>query len=686
MRVSIQHFLFVLILIYCSVAYADYKADIGHTKLAIELGVNLPDGTGVRVSQTEADIDGVAGSPYVYFPDVTNAQFFGKIIINVTNLNNAPSGHATGVGGIFYGTNSIANGISNIDVYEANNWLQSNYLRFGSTSKPLSSTSRIGNHSWIGNTGNLSYDSDILRRLDWVIETDEFVQFVGTRNSTGLNSNLLSGAYNVMAVGRTDGLHGTGSAQIDSLYVSGRTRTEIVAPFAVTSTATPAVAAAAAILIETSQSNPGLSNASTSNRNGDTIYNADRSETIKAALLAGADRFTRNTSTTTNITDYRVDPANQSANGLDARFGAGQVNVYNSYKIIAAGEQDSNEDGGAGSIGIFGFDFDPFFGGLNGSNNVASYYFSTDAGSVILSASLAWNIDITGGNGTNFDGAAAFYDLDLFLYDVTGSPILLISSTSNIDNTENIWTALNGGRNYLLQVIPKAGQGNFLWDYALAWHITPDIDADGISDAQDNCPNNANTDQADLDGDGFGDACDTDIDGDGVLNALDAFPYDSTETIDTDGDGIGNNADTDDDNDGLSDVFELSIGTNTLLIDSDADGLSDYFEVAFDGDPAGYTPGLDLSPLLADTDGDGLTDGEEINYYASNPLVSDLGDLAPTGAPDGTLNVIDLLRLYRIIEAFEVAGARDQAIGDINKDGVLDVLDTLLLGQMLGYK
>ena len=35
-----------------------------------------------------------------------------------------------------------------------------------------------------------------------------------------------------------------------------------------------------------------------------------------------------------------------------------------------------------------------------------------------------------------------------------------------------------------------------------------DTDADGVPDATDNCPNVANTDQADADADGMGDACD----------------------------------------------------------------------------------------------------------------------------------------------------------------------------------
>jgi hypothetical protein len=48
-----------------------------------------------------------------------------------------------------------------------------------------------------------------------------------------------------------------------------------------------------------------------------------------------------------------------------------------------------------------------------------------------------------------------------------------------------------------------------------------DADGDGVADAVDNCPADANADQADNDGDGLGDICDADDDKDGIPDAQD---------------------------------------------------------------------------------------------------------------------------------------------------------------------
>jgi hypothetical protein len=97
-----------------------------------------------------------------------------------------------------------------------------------------------------------------------------------------------------------------------------------------------------------------------------------------------------------------------------------------------------------------------------------------------------------------------------------------------------------------------------------------DTDRDGVLDKDDNCPNASNTNQADFDRDGFGDACDADDDNDGVPDSSDEFPLDAAESADTDDDGMGDN-------------FEVRFGLNLndpadALIDNDSDGLSNLDE------------------------------------------------------------------------------------------------------------
>lgn len=212
------------------------------------------------------------------------------------------------------------------------------------------------NHSWVGNTNDHLSNGTILRLVDRLVERSEAIQVTGLTNGLG-NSPLLGGSgFNVIAVGRTDGLHQQGSIAVDGLYGAGRTVPTLVVPVGTTSSATAAVSAAATLLVQTGHDGgASLSEGSTAIPGVGTVYNAERSETIKAALMAGADRETHNTTTRAGITDYRS-AGHETANGLDSRYGAGQLNMLDSYRILASSEQRSFQLGRE-DIAPYGFDY-----------------------------------------------------------------------------------------------------------------------------------------------------------------------------------------------------------------------------------------------------------------------------------------------------------------------------------------
>jgi len=75
-------------------------------------------------------------------------------------------------------------------------------------------------------------------------------------------------------------------------------------------------------------------------------------------------------------------------------------------------------------------------------------------------------------------------------------------------------------------------------------YFPADTDADGIKNTEDNCVSIANADQADLDGNGRGDACE-DYDKDGIIGSVDNCLNDPNRLQeDTDADGIGDICDS----------------------------------------------------------------------------------------------------------------------------------------------
>jgi hypothetical protein len=93
-----------------------------------------------------------------------------------------------------------------------------------------------------------------------------------------------------------------------------------------------------------------------------------------------------------------------------------------------------------------------------------------------------------------------------------------------------------------------AGEGGAAY---LLFGRARDVDADGVADGEDNCTRVANPDQTDSNHEGFGNACDTDLDGDCVTNFIDLGILK--------GEFFGDDPDSDFDGDGLVNFVDLGI-------------------------------------------------------------------------------------------------------------------------------
>ncbi len=466
-------------------AYKDY---VGYNELAEELGDRLPDGSGIRVMQVEAgkpedeedggwspdpELDFLAGKHFIY-PGLT-------------------AKHASDVSFRFYSSESMAPGVKEIECLPNVVWglAKTGMLRSGTRVLPQVSSCRVANHSWVAtpkgwpDTEGLPAQSDdpgermrleVLKRIDYLVDTDDFIQ-VGGANNKQTVPDVIQSCYNAICVGKTDARHSLGTNALDDpLYCDGRTKPDLVAPDKATSLASPMVAAAVVVLLDFAQQQGNkISNAGyTSPRTQRLVWHAETSEVIKAALMAGADRTTHNgLQLLGNISDYREEVENRTANGLDRRYGAGQLNLRNSLYLLATGEQDSLEDGGEGngSVDVMGFDYDPEFGGTDGSNRQATYRLPEVTEPIYLKASLVWNIQVNAGR-TEWDGEAVLHDLDLMLCDADlpkATP--MARSASFHDNSENLWCGLRPGRRYMLRIEPAKSEPDFCQDYAIAWQL-----------------------------------------------------------------------------------------------------------------------------------------------------------------------------------------------------------------------
>lgn len=412
-----------------SVHSADWTVYAGWTLLTNELGTAMPDGTNIAVSQIEGEV-----AANVYFPGTNAAAFAGKIFNDKTGTHIGESYHASTVGSNLYGAAGAAPGIGYIDVYKNSDWLGDGFLWPATGGDPLTETNCIQNHCWVGTS---SVASNYIRRLDYAIDRDGFSCVVGLNNVTSPIPELLSYTYNGIVVGRSSGVHSTGPTTND---VAGRVKPDMVAPGSQVSWAVPMVSGCAALLMDTADEY-GWTNGS-------------RPQTIKALLMAGATK-----------TEFGTNWDRTVSRPLDERFGAGELNIYNSWHILTNGEQNASE---TSLVNHIGWDYEELTAATS-----RWYFFDvpTNHAPSRFSTILTWHRKITDSNpGPTFSPAAFVANLELFFYEAGGfTPTNLVDhSTSQVDNVEHVFqTALPGGR-YALKVSADADA-----KYALAWYKAP---------------------------------------------------------------------------------------------------------------------------------------------------------------------------------------------------------------------
>lgn len=432
----------LLFLIWSPQAFGQaYKATIGYDKLQLEVGAGLANGAGVVVALAEANTGAIGTN--TYYLNTADSQFSGKSFTDISNLTPRNiSGHATSVGQLFFGnTSSIAGGVTNVQVYDAANFVFAQQQLGNAGVNPSSTLGfSVLNHSYIGNGLAPASAAESNARLDYTIARDRFTSVVALGNG-GVLPQIYGQSYNSIVVGLSSGGHSQGTTDVG---VVGRVKPDIVSPLGTTSEATPLVSSTAALLHQAA-SDFGTPNA----RN---------SEAMKAIIMAGA--------TKDSIPTW----SNTSTRPLDSVYGAGQLNVYNSYRILEAGETNGVLSipitSTAVNSGLQGWDF----GSSITPGSPLYWNFNVAEGSTISEASilLTWNAQFKDSLG-NFTPSLSLANMDLRLFrsnnGVLGSEVG--ASLSSIDNVEHIYLRNLSSGGYTIQV-----SSNLDASFGLAWNIT----------------------------------------------------------------------------------------------------------------------------------------------------------------------------------------------------------------------
>ena len=397
-------------------------------------------GQGINVAQPEGS---TGGNDWQVHPDYNPNTFltWTSDLGTATNFPNSvgvTSGHAGGVADYFFSIygRGVAPGVARVDSYEAGYFI--NNLIVPLTGIPA----RVVNQSFVSNEPlDIFYDAYAARFN---------VLFVsGVQNSPEIAPPSPGSSYNGIAVGII-----SDSAQTSvGPTADGRAKPDLVAPFfCCSSFSTPQVSGAAALLLQAAAADDGGSN---------TSVIATNSSVIKALLLNGAVKMTNWT--------------NGFRRPLDARYGAGVLNMYNSDLQLRGRRHAASATNGVALnaahpptgatntvASVRGWDFSTIQSAML-NDRVAHYFFelSTNSAAHSVTATLVWK-----------KGTGTLTNLDLFLYETT-SNTLVTCSTSSVDNVEHLFVPKLPAGRYDLQVLKRGSALAGSESYALAFDFSP---------------------------------------------------------------------------------------------------------------------------------------------------------------------------------------------------------------------
>jgi hypothetical protein len=416
-------------------------------------------GTGIRVAQVEAGLD-ANNPPQVWQVNPAAAGQSSNLFTylsstgsssNFPNSLGSESWHADAVAVNYYGIpGGVATNIAHVDNYEANYF----YNSIIAATLAQNINDRVVNQSFIFNDSSVSDQQAVDSAYDnYAAQFGTlFVSGAGNGAGSGNNGyvNPAATCYNGIGVGVSDGASSVGPT-IDN----GRAKPDIIAPGGATSFSTPYVAGAAAVLLQAGLRGDG----------GVKTNAAADLRTVKALLLNGAVK--------------PDDWTNIAPSPLDFRYGAGVLDVFNSYKQLAGGKHayivaTTVSTGGAhppngatGTVAVLsGWDFNTNTSSVL-NDAVNHYYFKVTNGAgsptFTATATLVWNRQ---------RNQTAINNLNLFLYNAANSN-LVACSTSLVDNIEHIFLPKLPQGRYDLQVWKSGGTGIVSGGetYALAWEF-----------------------------------------------------------------------------------------------------------------------------------------------------------------------------------------------------------------------